>query len=216
MIGTATHRGETLIRQLLTYSRRQTLTPQVIDLAQRLSVLQELLTRSFCTDIEIKVEMPDTVCAVRVDPSEFELAILNLAVNAKDAMPKGGALSMSAKPVTLKGDAGEEGLSGDFVAVHVTDTGQGIPAEVVTRVFEPFFTTKDVGKGTGLGLSQVYGFAKQSGGTATVTSTEGKGTTVTLYLPRSLEGPQPGEPPLEALGQAEPPAPCYWSKTMLT
>lgn len=203
MIGTATHRGETLTRQLLTYSRRQTLTPQVIDLAQRLSVLQELLTRSFCTDIDIKVEMPDTVCAVRVDPSEFELAILNLAVNAKDAMPKGGALSMSAKPVTLKGDVGEEGLSGDFVAVHVTDTGQGIPAEVVTRVFEPFFTTKDVGKGTGLGLSQVYGFAKQSGGTATVTSTEGQGTTVTLYLPRSLEGPQPGEPPLEALGQAE-------------
>jgi two-component system NtrC family sensor kinase len=107
--------------------------------------------------------VPDTVCAVRVDPSEFELAILNLAVNAKDAMPNGGALSMSVRPVTLKGDASEEGLSGDFVAVHVADvadTGQGIPADVMMRVFEPFFTTKDVSKGTGLGLSQVYGFAK--------------------------------------------------------
>jgi two-component system, NtrC family, sensor kinase len=175
----------------------------VIDLAQRLPVLRELLTRSLRTDIEINVEVPDTVCAVRVDPSEFELAILNLAVNAKDAMPNGGALSMSAKPVTLKGDASEEGLSGDFVAVQVADTGQGIPADVMMRVFEPFFTTKDVSKGTGLGLSQVYGFAKQSGGTATVTSTEGQGTTVTLYLPRSLEEPQAAEPPLQAPAQAE-------------
>ncbi|MEH6951749.1 ATP-binding protein [Nitrobacter sp. NHB1] len=203
MIGTATHRGETLTRHLLTYSRRQTLTPEVIDLAQRLPVLRELLTRSLRTDIEINVKVPDTVCAVRVDPGEFELAILNLAVNAKDAMPDGGALSMSARPVTLRGNASEEGLSGDFVAVHVADTGQGIPADVMMRVFEPFFTTKDVSKGTGLGLSQVYGFAKQSGGTATVTSTEGQGTTVTLYLPRSLELPQPAEPPLQAPAQAE-------------
>ena len=95
--------------------------------------------------------MPDEVCAVRVDPSEFELAILNLAVNAKDAMPNGGTLSIRAKPVTLKGEASEEGLSGEFVAIRVADTGHGIPADVLTRVFEPFFTTKEVGKGTGLG-----------------------------------------------------------------
>ena len=203
MIATATQRGETLTRQLLTYSRRQTLTPQVIDLAQRLPVLRELLTRSLRTDIEIKVEVPDTVCAVRIDLSEFELAILNLAVNAKDAMPNGGTLLIRARPVTLKGEASEEGLSGDFVAVRVADTGQGIPADVMTRVFEPFFTTKEVGKGTGLGLSQVYGFAKQSGGTATVSSTEGRGTTVTLYLPRSHEQPQPAEPPSPVPAQAE-------------
>jgi two-component system NtrC family sensor kinase len=203
MIATATQRGETLTRQLLTYSRRQMLSPEVVDLGQRLPVLRELLARSLRTDIEIKVEVPEADCAVRIDPGEFELAILNLAVNAKDAMPNGGSLSIRARPVTLKGEASEEGLAGDFVAVRVADTGQGIPAEVMTRVFEPFFTTKEVGKGTGLGLSQVYGFAKQSGGTATISSTEGRGTAVTLYLPRSLEAPQAVAEPSQAPAQAE-------------
>ncbi len=191
MIATATQRGETLTRQLLTYSRQQTLTPQVIDLTQRLPLIRELLTRSLHGNIEIKVDVPDGPCAVRVDPGEFELAILNLAVNAKDAMPQGGSLTIRAKPVTLRGEASDEGLSGEFVAVRVADTGQGIPSEVLTRVFEPFFTTKEFGKGTGLGLSQVYGFAKQSGGTATVSSTDGRGTAVTLYLPRSHDKPEP-------------------------
>jgi len=205
MIATATQRGETLTRQLLAYSRKQTLTPQVVDLTQRLPLLRDLLTRSLRTDIEIKVEVPDESCAVRIDPGEFELAILNLAVNAKDAMPDGGTLSIRAKPVTLKSDGNEEGLAGDFVAVRVTDTGHGIPPEVVTHVFEPFFTTKEVGKGTGLGLSQVYGFAKQSSGTATVSSVEGRGTAVTIYLPRSHEAPQdiPVRPPDEMQQQSD-------------
>ncbi|MBX6327667.1 MAG: response regulator [Pseudolabrys sp.] len=198
MIATATRRGETLTRQLLTYSRQQTLTPQVIDLSQRLPLIRDLLLRSLQSNanIEIKVEVPDAVCAVRVDPGEFELAILNLAVNAKDAMPRGGTLSIRARPVTLKGEASEEGLAGEFVAVRVSDTGEGISPEVLQRVFEPFFTTKEVGKGTGLGLSQVYGFAQQSGGTATITSTVGRGTAVTIYLPRSNEVP-------EALSQSQ-------------
>jgi len=204
MIGTATQRGESLTRQLLTYSRQQTLTPQVIDLSQRLPLLRELLTRSLRADIEIKVDVPDGVCAIRVDPGEFELAILNLAVNAKDAMPTGGTLSIRAKPVTLKGEATAEGLSGEFVAIRVADTGHGIPSDVVARVFEPFFTTKEVGKGTGLGLSQVYGFAKQSGGTATITSTEGRGTAITIYLPRSHEAPQTPPPRSQAQAPAEP------------
>ena len=148
--------------------------------------------------------MPDDVCAVRVDPGEFELAILNLAVNAKDAMPNGGTLSIRAKPVTLKGEASEEGLSGEFVAIRVADTGHGIPADVLARVFEPFFTTKEVGKGTGLGLSQVYGFARQSGGTATVTSTEGRGTAITIYLPRSHETPATPAPQSQAEAPSEP------------
>jgi two-component system NtrC family sensor kinase len=190
MIATATQRGETLTRQLLTYSRRQTLSPEVVDLRERLPLIRELLTRSLRTDIHIKVEVPDTACAVHVDPGEFELAILNLAINAKDAMPHGGSLSIRARPVTLKGEATAEGLTGDFVAVRIADTGHGIPADLMNRVFEPFFTTKEVGKGTGLGLSQVYGFAKQSGGTATVSSTEGRGTTVTLFLPRSHQQPE--------------------------
>jgi two-component system NtrC family sensor kinase len=209
MIATATQRGESLTRQLLTYSRRQTLTPQVIDLAQRLPVLRELLTRSLQADIEIRVDLPAGACAVRVDPGEFELAILNLAVNAKDAMPNGGTLSIRVKPVTLKGEATEEGLSGEFVAIRVVDTGQGISPEHLTRVFEPFFTTKEVGKGTGLGLSQVYGFAKQSGGMATVSSTEGRGTAITLYLPRTQDAPQPAP-------QQEPaPAPVAAAGTVL-
>jgi two-component system NtrC family sensor kinase len=211
MIATATQRGETLTRQLLTYSRRQTLTPQVIDLSQRLPLVRDLLTRSLGPNIEITVDVPPGVCAVRVDANELEFAILNLAVNAKDAMPDGGTLSIRAKVVTLKGEAGEEGeekLSGEFVAIRVADTGQGIPATVLSKVFEPFFTTKDIGKGTGLGLSQVYGFAKQSGGLATVTSTEGRGTAITLFLPRSHETPaalavQPAAPapaPVENAG----------------
>ena len=189
---------------MLSYSRQQTLTPQVIDLSQRLPLLRELLLRSLSGDIEINVDVPDSVCAIRVDPGEFELAILNLAVNAKDAMPTGGMLSIRAKPVTLKGEASEEGLSGEFVAIRVADTGHGIPPEVLTRVFEPFFTTKEVGKGTGLGLSQVYGFAKQSGGTATITSTEGRGTAITIYLPRSHEAPQPPSPQSQTQAPAEP------------
>jgi two-component system NtrC family sensor kinase len=204
MIGTATQRGESLTRQLLTYSRQQTLTPQVIDLSQRLPLLRELLLRSLGGDIEIKVDVPDSVCAIRVDPGEFELAILNLAVNAKDAMAGGGILSIRAKPVTLKGEASAEGLSGEFVAIRVADTGHGISPDLLARVFEPFFTTKEVGKGTGLGLSQVYGFAKQSGGTATITSTEGRGTAITIYLPRSHETPQSSSPQSQAPAPAEP------------
>jgi two-component system NtrC family sensor kinase len=206
MIAAATQRGETLTRQLLTYSRQQTLTPQVIDLSQRLPLIRDLLTRSLQADIEINVDVPDGICAVRVDPGEFELAILNLAVNAKDAMPSGGTLSIRAKPVTLKGEATEEGLSGDFVAIRVADTGHGIPTDVLTRVFEPFFTTKEVGKGTGLGLSQVYGFAKQSGGMATISSAEGRGTAITIYLPRSHDAPyvalpkSPAPPPADDAG----------------
>jgi two-component system, NtrC family, sensor kinase len=187
MIANATTRGESLTRQLLAFSRRQMLNPSVIDLAQRLPELKEMLNRSLRGDVTTEVVVPEGSCAVKVDPSEFELALLNLAVNARDAMPHGGSLTITARPVLLKGKATEEGLQGEFVAIRVADTGAGIPADVLPHVFEPFFTTKEVGKGTGLGLSQVYGFAKQSGGTATITSTLGRGTVITLYLPRTRE-----------------------------
>jgi two-component system NtrC family sensor kinase len=194
-ITTATQRGESLTRQLLTFSRRQTLQPSVIDLAERLPEIKDMLSRSLRGDIEIRVGVPRRQCAVKVDPSEFELALLNLAVNARDAMPSGGTLTITAKPVVLRGKASEEGLAGDFVAVRVADTGSGIPADVLPRVFEPFFTTKDIGKGTGLGLSQVYGFAHQSGGAATIASSTRRGTVVTLFLPRTWETPAlPQEP----------------------
>ena len=191
MIANATNRGESLTRQLLAFSRRQTLTPAVIDLTERLPELEEMLNRSLRGDIAIELAVPSKSCAVKVDPSELELALLNLAVNARDAMPRGGTLRIAAEPVVLEGEAAEEGLRGEFIAIRVTDTGNGIPAAILPRVFEPFFTTKEVGKGTGLGLSQVYGFAKQSGGTATVTSMAGRGTTITIYLPRTHELPAP-------------------------
>jgi two-component system NtrC family sensor kinase len=187
MITTATQRGENLTRQLLSYSRRQMLAPQIIDLTRRLPEFRELLMRSLRGDIDIKVELPRERCAVKVDPGELELALLNLAVNAQDAMPDGGTLTLRIKPVTLKGEAVADGLRGDFIALRVADTGAGIPADILPRVFEPFFTTKEVGKGTGLGLSQVYGFAKQSGGTASVSSAEDRGTVIMLYLPRCHE-----------------------------
>ena len=209
MITNATTRGESLTRQLLAFSRRQMLTPSVIDLSQRLPELKEMLNRSLRGDITTEVVVPKRGCAVKVDPSELELALLNLAVNARDAMSHGGSLSITAKPVVLKGKAVEEGLKGEFVAIRVADTGSGIPADALPHVFEPFFTTKEVGKGTGLGLSQVYGFAKQSGGTTTVTSVVGRGTVITLYLPLTHETPAP------ARAHAQPEAALQRAGTVL-
>ncbi|HEX4043339.1 MAG TPA: ATP-binding protein [Xanthobacteraceae bacterium] len=188
-IANATARGESLTRQLLAFSRRQTLQPSAIDLAERLPEIKDMLSRSLRGDIDIRLGVPRRFCAVKVDPNEFELALLNLAFNARDAMPSGGTLTISAKPVVMRGTRAEEGLSGEFVAVRVADTGAGIPPDVLPRVFEPFFTTKEEGKGTGLGLSQVYGFARQSGGVASITTSPRRGTAVTLFLPRTWEAP---------------------------
>ncbi|HEY6705864.1 MAG TPA: ATP-binding protein, partial [Xanthobacteraceae bacterium] len=144
MIMNATSRGESLTRQLLAFSRRQMLTPAVIDLTQRLPELKDMLTRSLRDDITTEVLVPDESCAVKVDPSELELALLNLAVNARDAMPNGGTLTITVTPVVLEGSATAEGLSGDFVVISVADTGSGIAPEILHHVFEPFFTTKEV------------------------------------------------------------------------
>jgi len=185
----ATRRGESLTRQLLAFSRRQMLQPSVIDLAAWLPELKDMLSRSLRGDIEIRVGVSRQPCAIKVDPNEFELALLNLAFNARDAMPSGGTLTITAKPISMRGRRSEEGLTGEFIAIRVADTGSGIPPEVLPRVFEPFFTTKEVGKGTGLGLSQVYGFARQSGGAASITTSARRGTAVTLFLPLSSERP---------------------------
>jgi two-component system NtrC family sensor kinase len=194
MIETASQRGENLVRQLLTFSRKQNLTPEVIDLSGRVREFRSLLAPSLRGDIEIRIDVPDTIAPVRVDQSELELAVLNLAVNARDAMPNGGIIEIAVRPVRLRGDAAHDKLEGEFVALSVADTGSGISKEAIGKIFEPFFTTKEVGKGTGLGLSQVYGFAKQSGGTVTVSSSEGHGAAFTLYLPRSKELPQRSAP----------------------
>ena len=188
-IANATERGGSLTRQLLAFSRRQMLQPSVIDLSEHLPEIKDMLSRSLRGDIAIRVVVPRRPCYIKVDPAEFELALLNLAFNARDAMPSGGTLTITAKPVLMRGKASEEGLSGEFVAIRIADTGTGISPEVLPRVFEPFFTTKEIGKGTGLGLSQVYGFARQSGGAASITTSQRRGTAVTLFLPQTWEVP---------------------------
>ncbi|WP_063921277.1 hybrid sensor histidine kinase/response regulator [Bradyrhizobium sp. DOA1] len=181
----AVNRGSTLTRQLLSFSRRQPQDAVVVDLKFRLPQIQEMLQASLRGDIVVRTEIAPDLGRVKIDVNELELALLNLAVNARDAMSAGGQLVVSASNV----DAAQapSDLSGEYVAIAVQDTGCGIPEQLLDRVFEPFFTTKEVGKGTGLGLSQVYGFARQSGGTATVESAQGHGTRVTIYLPKTLD-----------------------------
>jgi PAS domain S-box-containing protein len=190
MIATAVKRGSKLTSQLLSFARRQTLETEVIDLAETLPHIGEMLKRSLRGDIEIKAFAPNRACRARVDPGELELALLNLGVNARDAMPNGGVLSLAVRHVRLSGEAEVDGLRGEFIAIELMDCGTGIAPEVLPRVFDPYFTTKDAGKGTGLGLSQVYGFAKQSGGTAIIQSKVGRGTTVSIYLPATGEAVQ--------------------------
>ncbi|MCB5176977.1 hybrid sensor histidine kinase/response regulator [Microvirga lenta] len=185
-IENAALRGAGLTRQLLSFSRKQTHEPAVVNLPRYLSGLQDMLRSSLRGDIAVEVRVPDETWNVKVDPSELELAILNIAVNARDAMPNGGSLRIEARNVSLSG-ADPLDIGGSFVALSLSDTGSGIPADLLPHVFEPFFTTKEVGKGTGLGLSQVYGFARQSGGTAVATSEPGHGTTITLYLPPTMK-----------------------------
>jgi len=143
-----------------------------------------MLVGSLRGNVQLKCDIAADVWPVEVDIAEFELALLNVAVNARDAMPGGGIITLSARNVTLKKSDRVDGLEGDFVALAMTDTGVGIAPDVLPRIFEPFFTTKAIGKGTGLGLSQVYGFSHQSGGTVVATSTVGSGTAITIYLPR--------------------------------
>jgi len=187
----AAYRGGQLTQQLLTFARQQTLKPEVVDANDALGAMVDgMLKRSLRGDIAVETELEPGVWPVEVDRAQMELAVLNLAVNARDAMPGGGSLKVRTRNVSFDGGpAAPDGLRGDFVALSLTDTGCGIAPEICERVFDPFFTTKDVGKGTGLGLSQVYGFATQSGGTVMVDSTVGQGTTFTLYLPRTHRAP---------------------------
>jgi len=172
-------RAATLTSHLLAFGRRQALKPEVLDLNLRMDAFSEVLSRTLGSRIEIVVDLAPSLWAVEVDPTQLETALLNAAINARDAMPDGGQLTLSTRNETAEG--------GDMVRVSVADTGTGMPADVVSRAFEPFFTTKPVGKGTGLGLSQIHGFAAQTGGQAEILSVEGEGTTISILLPRSLK-----------------------------
>jgi PAS domain S-box-containing protein len=193
----ASQRGERLTRQLLTFSRRQPLNPVPIDLPQRVHEMRPMLSSSLRGNITLAIELPDDLWPVEADVAEFELALVNIAVNARDAMPDGGTFTISAHNVP----AGEGRLgqpANDHVVISFADTGVGIPQDTLKKIFDPFFTTKAVGKGTGLGLSQVYGFAHQSGGTVSVTSEVGRGSTISIYLGRcdaaAAATPRVGDP----------------------
>src|SRR5215210_3579168 len=182
-IQTAAKRGESLTRQLLTFSRHQHLSPTVVDLNASIKNMRTMIESSLRGNIVYNQDIHDGVWPVKVDLAELELAIVNIAVNARDAMPNGGTFTVSVNDVTLNQEIGDDRLKGAFFALSFSDTGTGIPPNLLSKMFDPFFTTKEVGKGTGLGLSQVYGFAHQAGGTVTVDSNVGQGTTMTMYLP---------------------------------
>jgi signal transduction histidine kinase len=180
----AAARGEALTRQLLAFARRMTLAPEPINLRSLIDGMRILVDGALRGDITVEIDMEPELWPVLADPGQLELALLNLAVNARDAMLSGGVLTLAAHNETLD-SSGASGLVGEFVRIEVRDTGTGIPSEILDRVFDPFFTTKAVGKGTGLGLSQVYGFASQSGGHVAVQSRPGEGATFVLHLPRA-------------------------------
>ncbi len=177
----AVTRGSALTQQLLAFSRRAPIREEVLDAAETVRKTVDLFTHSLRADIGIELSLAEDLWPLRADPTQLELALLNIAVNARDAMPGGGVLRVSVANAMLDGTP--DGLVGRFVRISLRDTGTGIPEEVLSRIFEPFFTTKPVGKGTGLGLSQVHGFARQAGGTVTISSRINEGTEVALLLP---------------------------------
>jgi signal transduction histidine kinase len=183
---TAAERGAKLTDQLLSFSRRQRLEPRSLDLNETIAGMRDLLQSTMGGSIHIETMLKHGLWSALVDPTQLELAVLNLAINARDAMEVGGTLKVEIENVTL-GPATypEEPPAGDYVSIRVSDSGTGMPEDIRAKVFEPFFTTKEPGKGSGLGLSQVLGFAKQSGGGVRIDSRVGEGTSVYIYLPRA-------------------------------
>ncbi len=195
----AAERGATLTNQLLVFARRQKLAAQTLDPAELLGRMQDMLSRTLGSAVLLRLDLAGAGWAVTADPVQLELAVLNLAINARDAMPQGGRLIIATSTATLLAPQAEAlGLpAGAYVVISVADSGTGMTPEVLARAFEPFFTTKEIGRGTGLGLAQVYGAARQSGGTARMASVAGKGTTAEIWLPRAdpaagVTAPEPG------------------------
>ncbi len=206
----AAERGAELTGRLLAFGRRQALSPQSIDANRLVGAFSELLRRTLGEGVVLETVLAGDLWPTHVDPNQLENALLNLGVNARDAMPNGGRLTIETSNVVIdaRAAAGVPDLEpGEFVAITVTDSGTGMPEEVIARAFEPFFTTKPEGRGTGLGLSQVFGFIKQSGGHVTITSEPARGTAVRLYLPRhraeAVPEPAVAVPGVERVGRGE-------------
>jgi signal transduction histidine kinase/ActR/RegA family two-component response regulator len=190
----AARRGAKLTGQLLSFARSQSLLPKLTQLNRLLLGMRDLLEISAGPSIHVELDLCEDGPSVVVDASQLEMAVLNLAVNSRDAMPDGGTLTISTCARRCEQDDGQL-KGGDYVVVTVSDTGAGIPQQLLSKVFDPFFTTKPMGSGTGLGLSQVYGFARQSGGVAFLRSELGKGTTVEMYFPAAPADAQPQSDP---------------------
>jgi CheY-like chemotaxis protein len=190
MVQRAALRGSELTHRLLAFSRQQMLEPSDIDMNAAISGLAGMVARTLGEHIDVRTVLAPDLWVTRIDPGQLESAVLNLCVNARDAMPNGGTLTVSTSNMTLAPDAARgDTQAGEYVVLSVSDTGTGIPPEILERVFEPFFTTKEQGKGTGLGLSMVYGFVSQSGGHLDITSTPHRGTTLKMIFPRSRTAP---------------------------
>jgi PAS domain S-box-containing protein len=188
-IETATRRGAALTSQLLTFARRQSVNPEPIDVAERIEAVRDVLDTGVGGAVKLSFDIDRTIWPVTIDVAELETALVNLVINSRDAMPGGGTITIGAHNMTIP----EGGDAGDYVGISVTDAGTGIAPDVLHKIFDPFFTTKPIGKGTGLGLSQVHGFAYQAGGTVRIESELGKGTTVTILLPRDWSSSRPSD-----------------------
>ena len=200
------HRAAALIARLLAFSRRQTLDAKPLNVLAQLKATEEFLERTLPENIEVEIATSQDIRHVIADANQLESALLNLAVNARDAMPDGGKLTIRAFQQTISEPNKLDLAPGEFIAIEVSDTGVGMPPEVIGKVFEPFFTTKPIGQGTGLGLSMIYGFAQQSGGTVSISSEPDRGTNIVLYLPAAqtaLEADiaEMAEPAAEGQGQ---------------
>lgn len=190
MVEQAAERGAKLTAQLLAFSRRQKLEPQLVNLNLTVAGMRDLLQSTMGGSARIETVLDPNLWPAMIDATQIELVILNLAINARDAMEVGGALIVETANATLGApERPEDPPAGDYVMVAVSDTGSGMTAEVLAKAFEPFFTTKAVGKGSGLGLSQVFGLAKQSGGGVRIDTKPGEGSTVKVYLPRAKAAP---------------------------
>ena len=214
---TSANRAAALTHRLLAFARRQPLIPKSVDANQLVVSLEDLLRRTIGETIDLAIVASDDLWSTLCDPNQLESALLNLAINARDAMPDGGKLTIATANARLDGvTADTPALApGDYICIAVTDTGTGMSAEVAARAFDPFFTTKPIGQGTGLGLSMIYGFARQSNGHATIDSKLGQGTSVRLYLPRHHGGAVAEPASAAASGRTLPPParPCWWSRT---
>ena len=196
------NRAAGLVHRLLAFSRRQSLDMRAVTLAELIASMESLARRTLGESISLSVDLPEDLWPVAGDASQIETALLNFVINARDAMPNGGALTVAARNVTIV-NAQRDLAPGEYVGLFVTDTGEGMKPEVAARAIDPFFTTKPIGKGTGLGLSMAFGYAKQAGGALQIDSEEGRGTTISLFMPRSLAAPEPSAPGADAIERGD-------------